>query len=62
MRDLEIKNQTLLMDIKFMKDENEKAKQKVKTLETQSMHYEQNLHLADMKLQESLFSLDDLKR
>jgi hypothetical protein len=50
------------MDIKFLKDENDKLKNKCKTLDSQFMQYETKLHQSDLKLQESLYAQDDLKR
>ena len=39
-RNLEGKNQALVMDIKFLRDENERMKEKMKSLESQFMQYE----------------------
>ena len=48
--------------MKYLKSENERLKQKVQGLESQSFQFEQSLHNADIKRQEALFSSEELKK
>ena len=51
-RQLEAKSQTLLTDIKYLKQENDRMKVRAKEFDQQQLQYEQRIHQEQLKYQE----------
>eukprot|EP00347_Sterkiella_histriomuscorum_P007164 403350016 len=61
-RVLETKNTALLADLKYLKVENDRLKDKSKDLDQSQLSYEQKLHQEQIKNQELQFQLEEQKR
>jgi hypothetical protein len=48
--------------LKFIKGENEKLRERVKTLEAQHLQGEHKMHAVDAKAQEVAFAVEDTRR
>jgi chromosome segregation ATPase len=62
LRNLEVKNSSLIADLTFLKDDNAKLKDRLKHLESLSLQAEQKFHTADMRVQEAVYGLEEQRR